>query len=257
VQRFSVTSFKSFDEVVAGLEAVVGHSDMNAFRRDIASATTYAELGTVLHRIVGVLGFMEFTRFDIGEILRKERGEKAPHSLRLLVGNPLMMNQMVEYAPDAGSYAPVTILVDERPDGVHLSYDTTASFLASYGSPEALKVARDLDSKVKALLTAAAHCRPACVCVCVHDGNREFELALLDGTWAGERAQPTVSQGRSNSWRKLSRQKLGTLHLAITFFSGTCLRLFQFLSFFLAGEAARTTWSFGGRFDFSACSMRA
>ena len=55
---------------------------------------------------------MEFTRSDIGEILRKERGEKAPHSLRLLVGNPLTMKQMVEHAPDAGSYAPETILVD-------------------------------------------------------------------------------------------------------------------------------------------------
>ncbi len=58
--------------------------------------------------------------------------------------------------PDAGSYAPVTILVDERPDGVHLSYDRMASFLASYRSPEALKVAQDLDSKAEAMLTAAA-----------------------------------------------------------------------------------------------------
>jgi hypothetical protein len=58
--------------------------------------------------------------------------------------------------PDAGSYAPVTILIDERPDGVYLSYDRMASFLATYGSPEALKVAQDLDAKVEALLAAAA-----------------------------------------------------------------------------------------------------
>jgi len=37
-----------------------------------------------------------------------------------------------------------------------LSYDEMASFLATYGSPEALKVASDLDSKVEALLAAAA-----------------------------------------------------------------------------------------------------
>jgi hypothetical protein len=48
----------------------------------------------------------------------------------------------------------VTTLIDERPDGVHLSYDTMASFLTSYGSP--LKVVQDLDSKVEALLTAVA-----------------------------------------------------------------------------------------------------
>jgi hypothetical protein len=30
-----------------------------------------------------------------------------------------------------------------RPDGVHLSYDRMASFLAGYGSPDPLAVARD------------------------------------------------------------------------------------------------------------------
>jgi hypothetical protein len=58
--------------------------------------------------------------------------------------------------PDAGSYAPVTFLIDERPDGVHLSYDRMASFLAPYGDTEALAVARDLDSKVETLLQRAA-----------------------------------------------------------------------------------------------------
>jgi hypothetical protein len=65
------------------------------------------------------------------------------------------MKQMVEYVPDAGSYAPVTILVYEREDGVHVSYDTMASYLASYGNEKALQVARDLDAKVIRLLTEA------------------------------------------------------------------------------------------------------
>jgi len=76
--------------------------------------------------------------------------------VRLVIGNPLIMRQMVEHVPDAGSYAPVTILIDERPDGVHLSYDRMASFLAPYRSPEASRVAQDLDAKVEALLTTAA-----------------------------------------------------------------------------------------------------
>jgi hypothetical protein len=29
------------------------------------------------------------------------------------------MKEMVKHVPDAGSYAPVTVLVDERADGVH------------------------------------------------------------------------------------------------------------------------------------------
>jgi len=69
-----------------------------------------------------------------------------------MIGNPLIMKEMAKHVPDAGSYAPVTILVDERPDGVHLSYDKMASLLAPYGNPKALAVTRDLDSKIESLL---------------------------------------------------------------------------------------------------------
>jgi hypothetical protein len=64
------------------------------------------------------------------------------------------MKQLVKAVPDAGSYAPVTILIDKRRDGVHISYDRMASYLAPYGNAEALKVARDLDAKAEGLLTA-------------------------------------------------------------------------------------------------------
>ena len=63
---------------------------------------------------------------------------------------------MAKHVPDAGSYAPVTVLVDERADGVHLSYDKMASLLAPYRNSEALAVARHLDEKVEALLYEAA-----------------------------------------------------------------------------------------------------
>jgi hypothetical protein len=66
------------------------------------------------------------------------------------------MKQMATHVPDAGSYAPVTVLVDERADGVHLSYDRMQSFLKPYGNAEALKVAKDLDAKVEALLASSA-----------------------------------------------------------------------------------------------------
>jgi uncharacterized protein (DUF302 family) len=86
----------------------------------------------------------------------KEAGEGTPRILRLVIGNPLIMMQMVEHVPDAGSYAPVTILIDERSDGVHLSYDTMASILAPYGSSIASNIAKNLDEKIKALLEATA-----------------------------------------------------------------------------------------------------
>ena len=89
-----------------------------------------------------------FMEFDHGAILRKETGLDSPKIVRLVIGNPLIMKEMAKHVPDAGSYAPVTILLDERPDGVHLTYDKMASLLAHYENAEALAVARDLDSKI-------------------------------------------------------------------------------------------------------------
>jgi uncharacterized protein (DUF302 family) len=156
VQRFTVISTKSFQDVLAILDAAIGHPNMATFRNDLTSTKTFAELEAAVQKAIGTAGLMEFARFDLGEVLRRKLGEHAPKSVRLVIGNPVIMAQMAEHVPDAGSYAPVTILVDERPDGVHLTYDTMASFLSTYRSPEASKVARDLDTKVEALLTAAA-----------------------------------------------------------------------------------------------------
>lgn len=72
------------------------------------------------------------------------------------MGNLLIMQSMARHVPDAGSYTPVTVLIDERADGVHLSYDAMARLLAPYENPEALQVARDLDDKVRELLAEAA-----------------------------------------------------------------------------------------------------
>jgi len=99
---------------------------------------------------------MLFMQLDQGAVLRKEMGRDVPKIVRLLIGNPLIMKEMAKHVPDAGSYAPVTVLVDERADGVHLSYDRMASFLAPFENRDALEVARDLDSKVEDLLRRAA-----------------------------------------------------------------------------------------------------
>jgi uncharacterized protein (DUF302 family) len=156
VQRFSTTSSRAFQDVVTAFQSAVGHPDMNSFSKSVAAAKTFAEVEKIVQGATGPSELMEFTRMDLGEVLRKRNGAGAPRSLRLVVGNPVIMSAMVQHVPDAGSYAPVTILIDERPDGVHLSYDRMTSFLAPYGNAEALKVAQDLDSKVEALLTAAA-----------------------------------------------------------------------------------------------------
>ena len=156
IERVSLTSSKPFDAVVASIKAAVGQPDMAKFRQTTMTAQSFAELERAVQEGLGRTGLMLFMEFDLGAILRRESGLETPKIMRFIIGNPLIMKEMVKHVPDAGSYAPVTILVDERRDGVHLSYDKMASLLAPYGSPEALSVAQELDRKIESLLREAA-----------------------------------------------------------------------------------------------------
>ena len=156
VERFSLTSSKPFDAVVAALKSAVGQPDIVEFFKASRAVNSFPELERVVQSGLGRTGFMLFAEFDLGAVLRRETGSKMPNSMRFLVGNPLIMKEMVKHVPDAGSYAPVTILIDERSDGVHLSYDRMESYLLPYGSAEALAVARNLDAKITTLLRECA-----------------------------------------------------------------------------------------------------
>ena len=156
IERFSMISSKPFQAVLAALKAAVGHPDMTAFAKAVKGAQTFAELEDSVRRGLGGTGLMMFMELDHGAILRKETGLDTPRIVRLLIGNPLIMKEMAKHVLDAGSYAPVTILLDERPDGVHLSYDKMSSLLTPYGNAEALAVARDLDAKIERLLRESA-----------------------------------------------------------------------------------------------------
>ncbi len=156
VERFSLISSRPFDLVLAAINDAIGHPDMAEFWKSTHRTRTVAELESTIQKVLGRTGLMSFVQFDHGAIVRKETGREAPRMIRLVIGNPLIMKEMAKHVPDTGSYAPVTVLIDERPDGVHLSYDRMASLLAAYGNPDALQVAKHLDNKVETLLREAA-----------------------------------------------------------------------------------------------------
>ncbi len=156
IRRFSVISSKPFEEIVQRLTATIGRPDIKVFHDAIASATTVGDLEEVVREATGASDLMEFARFNAGEVLRKESGGPGPNILRLIVGNPVIMKEMAKIVPDSASYAPITILIDERADGVHLSYDLVASLIAPYGSSIATALAGDLDAKIVSILKTAA-----------------------------------------------------------------------------------------------------
>jgi uncharacterized protein (DUF302 family) len=156
IERLTMTSSKPFEAVVGALKAAVGHPEMGELQKAIEGARTFAELERAVQGGLGRTGLMMFMELDHGAVLRRETGLDTPKIVRLLIGNPLIMKEMAKHVPDAGSYAPVTVLVDEGPGGVHSSYDKMASLLAPYNNPNAVAVARDLDSKIENLLRESA-----------------------------------------------------------------------------------------------------
>jgi hypothetical protein len=71
----------------------------------------------------------------------------------LIAGNPVTMAKMARHVSDAGSYAPVTILIEEMTDGrTRIAYDTVASAIAGYHDTSASQVAQRLDTEVLGLL---------------------------------------------------------------------------------------------------------
>jgi uncharacterized protein (DUF302 family) len=146
IERFSLTTSKAFHEAIAGVNAAIGHPDMAEFGRSTHEAHSFAELKSAVEKGLSKAGLMLFMQLDQGAVLQKETGQDTPR---------IMMKEMAKHVPDAGSYAPVTVLVDEHADGVHLSYDRMASFLVPYGNRDALEVARNLDKKIEDILRQA------------------------------------------------------------------------------------------------------
>jgi uncharacterized protein (DUF302 family) len=157
IDRFDIKTNKSFEQVLLELEKGIGRPDMSTYFKQKAAARSFEEFARIVNGAVGTADLMEFMRLDLGEVLHKDPAAKAFKIVRIIAGNPLIMKQMTEHVPDTGSYAPITILVSEREDGVHLSYDSMSSYLAPYKNARALEIAKELDGKVIRLLETAAN----------------------------------------------------------------------------------------------------
>jgi hypothetical protein len=155
-ERFSLTTSRAFSDVMGEIDRAVGHPDVPELLRQMQEARSVDDLERIVGAALGPSGFMEFARYDFAVVLGKDRTPTARNALRLVLGNPLIMREIVRAVPDAGSYAPVTLLIDERDAGVHIAYDQVASLLAPYSDPHALQVAQELDAKVDELMHRAA-----------------------------------------------------------------------------------------------------
>ena len=96
LERFSLTSTKPFEEVLAAINDAVDHPDMTDFWQSTLRAQTLAELEGTIQKVLGRSGLMLFVQFDHGGIVRKETGSDSPRMVRIVIGNPLIMKNTGE-----------------------------------------------------------------------------------------------------------------------------------------------------------------
>jgi hypothetical protein len=157
VERVTLVSGRRFDDVVAAIYSGLGRpDDFAALVRRWATTDGAEAFDAAVAEAAGSAGLIEFLSLDLGSALAKHPDMQHYRLLRIIAGNPVTMASMTTTVADAGSYAPVTILVAERPDGVHIAYDRVASAIAPYQSSAASAVAAGLDREVLQLLRTAA-----------------------------------------------------------------------------------------------------
>ncbi len=80
VERFSLTSLKPFDAVVAALKSAIGQPNIEEFFKATGATKSFSDLERVVQRGLGRTDLMLFAEFDLGDIVRRETESKTPSS---------------------------------------------------------------------------------------------------------------------------------------------------------------------------------
>ena len=95
VERVSVTSRKSLQEVLSKFDAAVGHPNIEDFWKNVAATKTKPEMEKVVQSALGPYAFVEFARFDHGGFVHKGESGDYAKVFRVVIGNPLIADATV------------------------------------------------------------------------------------------------------------------------------------------------------------------
>jgi hypothetical protein len=156
VRRHIIDSDQPFASVLGGIFGGISRPDIGQLFSDLEASTSYEQFSSLVQQVQGSAGLMRFWQLDLDTALTldPEAPQQAGRRLvRLIAGNPVTMGQMTRHVADAGSYAPVTILIQDLPDGgTRVAYDSVSSEIAPYHDAAASEVAERLDAEVLTLL---------------------------------------------------------------------------------------------------------
>src|SRR5580693_9578354 len=156
LRRHIFDSERPFAQVLDGIFGGISQPDIGQLFAQLQASTSYEQFSSLVGQAQGSAGLMRFLQLDLDSALTldPQATDWAGRRLvRLIAGNPVTMGEMTRHVADAGSYAPVTILIQQLPDGgTRIAYDTVASAIAPYRDAAAAKVAEHLDAEVLGLL---------------------------------------------------------------------------------------------------------
>jgi hypothetical protein len=159
VRRHVFDSERPFPDVLDAIFGGISQPDIEALFGELARSTSYEQFSSLVRQAQGSAGLIRFMELDLDRALTLDpqaRDRAGRRLVRLIAGNPVTMGEMTRHVADAGSYAPVTILVEEKPaGGTRVAYDTVASAIAPYRNAAASAVAQRLDTEVLELLHQA------------------------------------------------------------------------------------------------------
>ena len=159
VRRHVFDSERPFPDVLDAIFGGISQPDLEALFGELARSTSYEQFSSLVRQAQGSAGLIRFMELDLDRALTLDpqaRDRAGRRLVRLIAGNPVTMGEMTRHVADAGSYAPVTILVEEKPGGgTRVAYDTVASAIAPYRDAAASQVAQGLDAEVLELLHQA------------------------------------------------------------------------------------------------------
>ena len=156
IEHMVVASDRSYDQVIAALEAQLGlRADWDKIARELK--TTNASWEQAVHIVeqqLGTSGFTILGKFDQGALLTL--AGKPTRAVQYALGNPLLAIQMIEHAPEIALYAPLRLVVYENRAGTtFVAYERFTSQLAQYPNPEIAPVAQLVEQKLEALVAKA------------------------------------------------------------------------------------------------------
>ncbi len=125
MERFSLTTSKRFDEVIAGVNAAIGHPDMAEFGRTTHEARSFAELKSAVEKGLSKVGLMLFIQLDHGAIVRKETGHET------LIARMMEIHDVCDEANDVATASLLENWIDQTQRRVWFLLETTRAGAAT------------------------------------------------------------------------------------------------------------------------------